>query len=116
MESIRKIVREAVMSDMSCPLATKDSDLNSANKKKTAISNEYGLPTEEAKEKEQSCANCVAFDISERMKDCMGNFNGEVGYCWMHDFMCSGKKWCNTWLGNKPITSNIESYEKQLKK
>ena len=37
--------------EMSCPEATKDSELNEKNKKKIAENNQYGLPTEEAKEK-----------------------------------------------------------------
>ena len=56
----------------------------------------------------------VAYDISKRMKDCMDNQTGEIGYCWMHHFMCSGKKWCNTWVAGGPITSDSESYEKQM--
>ena len=99
--------------EMSCPEATKDSKLNTKNKNKIAENNQYGLPTEGAKEKGQSCGNCVAFDTSERMKDCMDNQNGEVGYCWMHHFMCSAKKWCDTWVEGGPITSDKESYDKQ---
>lgn len=97
--------------EMECPKATKDSDLNDKNKKKIEDSHQYGLPTEEAKG--QSCANCVAFDISKRMKDCMGNDSGELGYCWMHHFMCSGKKWCDTWVEGGPIKDDKVSYEKQ---
>ena len=37
--------------EMDCPKSTKDSDLNEKNKKKIADNNQYGLPTEEAKEK-----------------------------------------------------------------
>ena len=102
----RKMLGE---SEMDCPKATTDSELNEKNKNKIAENNQYGLPKEEG----QSCANCVAFDISKRMKDCMGNDSGEVGYCWMHHFMCSGKKWCDTWFGGEPITSDDESYKKQ---
>jgi len=107
----RRILGE---SEMNCPEATTDSSLNNENKEKIAKNNQYGLPTEEAKEKGQSCANCVAYDISKRMKDCMDNQTGEIGYCWMHHFMCAGKKWCNTWVVGGPITSDSESYEKQM--
>jgi hypothetical protein len=99
-------------SEMDCPEATTDSKLNEKNKKKIAENNRYGLPTEEAKG--QSCENCVAFDISKRMNDCMGNDSGDVGYCWMHHFMCSGEKWCDTWFEGGPITSDVESYKKQV--
>ena len=99
--------------EMSCPEATTDSELNEKNKKKIEKNHKYGSPTEEAKG--QSCANCAAFDISKRMKDCMENQTGEVGYCWMHHFMCSGKKWCDTWFKGEdgPITSDDISYKKQ---
>ena len=111
----RRMLGEA---EMDCPKATMDTrkgeELNEKNKKKIVENNQYGLPTEEAKEKGQSCANCVVFDISKRMKDCMRNQTGEIGYCWMHHFMCAGKKWCNTWVAGGPITSDSESYEKQM--
>ena len=107
----RRILGE---SEMDCPEATIDSSLNEKNKEKIAENNQYGLPTEEAKEKGQSCVNCVAYDISKRMKDCMDNQTGEIGYCWMHHFMCAAKKWCNTWVAGGPITFDSESYEKQM--
>ena len=47
------------------------------------------------------------------MKDCMDNQTGEVGYCWMHHFMCSGEKWCDTWVEGGPITLDDKSYKKQ---
>jgi hypothetical protein len=46
--------------EMSCPESTKDSNLNTKNKNKIAENNQYGLPTEGAKEKGQSCGNCVS--------------------------------------------------------
>lgn len=100
-------------SEMDCPKATTDSGLNEKNKNKIVENNQYGLPTEEAKQNGQSCANCVVFDISKRMKDCMGKQPDELGYCWMHDFMCAGKKWCDTWVEGGPINSDDESYKKQ---
>ncbi len=72
----RRMLGEA---EMDCPKATIDSSLNEKNKEKIAENNQYGLPTEEANEKGQSCANCVAYDISKRMKDCMDNQTGEIG-------------------------------------
>ena len=46
------------------------------------------------------CANCIAFDISPRMKECIlvaSDGEGELGYCWMHDFKCHSRRTCNTW-------------------
>jgi hypothetical protein len=106
----KRLLSEA---EMECPKSTKDKELNDNNKKKITETHQYGLPTKDAKEKGQNCGNCVAFDISSRMKDCMGNDSGEVGYCWMHHFMCSGQKWCDTWVKGGPITEDSVSYEKQ---
>ena len=106
----KRLLSEA---EMECPKATKDTELNDTNRKKIEKTHQYGLPTEEAKEKNQNCGNCVAFDISSRMKDCMSDNSGEIGYCWMHHFMCSGKKWCDTWVEGGPITKDSVSYEKQ---
>ena len=48
------------------------------------------------------CGNCVAFDISPRMLECMrevSDESGHLGYCWMHHFKCHlqlshmGKRW-----------------------
>lgn len=99
--------------EMDCPEATKDSKLNEKNKEKIASEHQYGLPTKEAKEKGQNCGNCVAFDVSERMKDCMSDKSGDIGYCWMHHFMCSGEKWCDTWVEGGPIKNDSVSYKKQ---
>ncbi len=106
----KRLLSEA---EMECPKSTKDNELNDTNKKKIEKTHQYGLPTEKAKEKNQNCGNCVAFDISSRMKKCMSDNSGEIGYCWMHHFMCSGKKWCDTWVEGGPITKDSVSYEKQ---
>jgi hypothetical protein len=99
----------------SCPITTQNLELNDKNKKKIAEDHQYGEQTEEAIEKNQNCANCIAFDISPRMKECMENNSGEIGYCWMHQFMCSGKKWCNTWVKGGPITEDQVSADWQSK-
>ena len=61
------------------------------------------------------CANCIAFDISPRMKECMpgvaSDGEGELGYCWMHDFKCHSKRTCNTWAKGGAITTDKISYE-----
>ena len=103
-----------------CPEPTKDLELNTANRNR-AIKAEYikygplNLSDEqyweEAAEhwdttvdvaKESRCYNCIAFDISPDMQDCMPGLimpqeeieeaieNDEpwetLGYCWMHHF------------------------------
>jgi hypothetical protein len=48
---------------------------------------EYWNTTEKAAKK-SLCGNCVAFDISPRMDECMpgetSDDDGRLGYCWMH--------------------------------
>lgn len=56
------------------------------------------------------CANCAAFDISQRMKSCMpgdlSDADGELGYCWMHHFKCHSARSCRTWAAGGPITQD----------
>lgn len=72
--------------------------------------------TEEAA-KQSMCANCAAFDISERMKGCMpgetSDEDGELGYCWMHHFKCHSARSCRTWAAGGPITDDQVSQDWQ---
>ena len=85
--------------------------------------------------KSMRCGNCVAFDISPRMEDCMPgivsspmpqkpNSNAvdetwddrgadKLGYCWMHHFKCHSARTCSTWAAGGPITKDSVSYEWQ---
>ena len=65
------------------------------------------------------CGNCVAFDVSPRMKNCMpgetSDTDGELGYCWMHHFKCHSARACTTWAAGGPIQENSVSAEWQSK-
>jgi len=136
-----------------CPPATQDVDLNTENRNATRDDHNYGPlnpaePSESYWEKisdewnstpEEAmttrCSNCVAFDISPRMKECMplvdegledkfgGDLPGfdtdkyalEFGYCWMHHFKCLSARTCDTWAGGGPIDSDKESLKWQSK-
>ncbi len=83
-------------------------------------SQSIGRPRREEEGKKKSlCGNCVAFDISPRMKECMPgdtfDDDGELGYCWMHHFKCHSARACHTWAKGGPIKSNKESAEWQKK-
>ena len=69
--------------------------------------------------KKSKCGNCVAFDESPRMKDCMpgetSDGEGTLGYCWMHHFKCHSARTCDTWAKGGPITENKVSMEWQEK-
>ena len=66
--------------------------------------------------KKSKCKNCVAFDISERMLECMPGSvqnDGYLGYCWMHSFKCHSERACYTWAAGGPIDTNKVSHEWQ---
>jgi len=147
------------ISDLVCPAPTQDLELNTKNRN-AAIQAEhiqYGplnLSDEEYWEraaehwntdvevaKKSRCANCVAFDISPRMLECLpgpvsepieeeiriiikkreptlqvlDDEEGKLGYCWMHQFKCHSARACYTWAGGGPITEDDVSAEWQQK-
>tara|TARA_R100000329_G_scaffold148214_1_gene136790 strand:+ start:8 stop:1240 length:1233 start_codon:yes stop_codon:yes gene_type:complete len=110
-----------------CPAATKNVELNTKNRNATIENHMYGplnvdkpgdywkniadkWDTTEEAAKNSLCGNCVAFDISPQMKDCMpgevSDDSGQLGYCWMHHFKCHSKRTCDTWAKGGPITKN----------
>ena len=124
---------------MDCPDATQDLELNTKNRD-AAISEkhiQYGpLNVDEPADfweniadhwntsieaaMKSKCGNCVAFDISPRMDDCMpgpvSDDDGRLGYCWMHNFKCHSARTCRTWAKGGPITEDTISYKWQEKK
>lgn len=136
-----------------CPPATQDIDVNTKNRNITREKHSYGPlnPAEEndkywkdlaskwngTKEEAMTsrCSNCVAFDISPRMKECMplvdkeldkkfgkdlpgfdlDEYKLEFGYCWMHHFKCLSARTCDTWASGGPIEEDETSYEWQEK-
>lgn len=92
----------------------------------------YKNPTaEQLKEiKSMLCDNCVAFDVSPQMKECLPpnpdsydkeglSSDSAFGYCWMHNFKCRNDRTCKTWAGGGAITSNDAStiwYQKAFSK
>tara|TARA_B100000287_G_scaffold434493_1_gene499097 strand:- start:1609 stop:3456 length:1848 start_codon:yes stop_codon:yes gene_type:complete len=118
----------------SCPTATKDLKVNTKNRDATTKNYNYGpLNPDEPGDywekiakhwdttveaaKKSKCSNCVAFDISSRMKECMpgktSDDQGELGYCWMHHFKCHSARTCHTWAKGGPIKSNEKSLDWQ---
>ena len=120
--------------EMACPLPTQDLKLNTKNRN-SAIKADYiqygplNLEDEEYWEraakhwntsvevaKKSKCKNCVAFDVSERMLECMPGSvqnDGYLGYCWMHSFKCHSERACYTWAAGGPIDTNKVSHEWQ---
>ena len=122
------------MEKMECPPATQSVDLNTKNRNSTIEKHMYGpLNVDEPGDywekiadkwdttveaaKKSLCANCVAFDISPRMKDCMpgkiSDGDGHLGYCWMHHFKCHSARTCDTWAKGGPIVDDNISHDWQ---
>ena len=121
---------------MECPPATQDVALNTKNRNATRDNHMYGpLNVKEPGDyweklakrwkttleaaKKSKCGNCVAFDISPRMDECMpgsvSDESGRLGYCWMHHFKCHSARSCDTWATGGPIKEDDKSYQWQEK-
>lgn len=131
---IKNILKEAAK--MICPPATQDLELNTTNRDAAIQAKhiqygplnvkepadywkdiaEYWDTTEKAAKK-SLCGNCVAFDISPRMEECMpgpvSDDDGKLGYCWMHHFKCHSARSCRTHAGGGPIKKDDISHEWQ---
>ena len=125
---------EIILKELACPRATQDLKLNTKNRNAAIKAKhiQYGPlnlsdegyweeyakkwgPTTTAEEaKKSNCSNCIAFDISPRMKKCMP-LEGDLGYCWMHDFKCHKDRTCYTWAAGGPIDDDKTSKENQMK-
>ena len=127
--------------ELDCPPATQDLELNTKNRN-AAIKAEhiqYGplnladekywdraaehWNTEPEVAKKSKCSNCIAFDISPRMLECLPgpvsepieDEEGKLGYCWMHHFKCHSARTCYTWAAGGPISDDKTSTEWQEK-
>ena len=134
MKTLREYINIIEAAESSCPLATKDIELNTKNRDFTqdkynygplnidepgdyweGVADEWDTTVEAAKK--SLCGNCVAFDISPRMEDCMpGSVSddedgGRLGYCWMHHFKCHSLRTCHTWAKGGPIDEDEVSRE-----
>ena len=144
-EQIDEVIKSAspkgrslvVLAEEECPPAAKNLKLNTKNRN-AAIKAEhiqYGplnlndeeywkraaehWNTDEDTAKKSLCGNCVAFDISPRMEECMpgpvSDDDGRLGYCWMHHFKCHSARTCYTWAAGGPIEEDEISQEWQEK-
>lgn len=119
-----------------CPPATQSIDLNLKNRQKAIDEYGYGPldPNEPNEEfwqrladkwnaddlesvKSSRCGNCAAFDITEKIKDCIdkgigGNNDwdiikaGKLGYCRFLKFKCNALRTCLAWVEGGPLTDS----------
>ena len=132
-EDIQEALRRLSESS-DCPPATQDLELNTKNRDATLKNFNYGplnvsepgdywekiaeyWKTDIKAAKASNCGNCVAFDISPRMDDCMpgetSDEDGRLGYCWMHHFKCHSARSCHTWAKGGPIEDDEKSLDWQ---
>lgn len=118
-----------------CPIATQDLHVNLKNRQHGIDEYHYGPANpdkpgrywkdaakrwkiDEATAKTMKCANCAAFDISDKMYNCMtkgieGNEKnidalstiemGDLGYCNFLHFKCAGARSCAAWVTGGPV-------------
>ena len=138
MEKLKHLLIEA---KTGCPIATQDIHVNLKNRQHGIDEYHYGpanpekpgkywkdaakrWKTDESTAKSMKCANCAAFDVSDKMWACMtkgieGNEKnidalatiekGDLGYCNFLHFKCAGSRSCAAWvtggaLDNKDLT------------
>jgi hypothetical protein len=127
------------MEEQTCPLPTRDLKINTQNRDKAIKENhikygplnvdEPGNYWEELADhwdttvkaaKKSICGNCAAFDIAPRMLECMPgeleDSDGQLGYCWMHEFKCHSARTCRTWAKGGPIETDKTSMSWQKDK
>ena len=123
---------EIILKDLACPRATQDLKLNTKNRNSAIKAKhiQYGPLNLEDEDywvsaadhwntsvevsNKSKCSNCIAFDISDSMIDCMP-LEGDLGYCWMHHFKCHKDRTCYTWAAGGPIDDDKTSKENQMK-
>jgi hypothetical protein len=123
-------------SEQSCPMPTQDVTLNLKNRAKAITTAAYGpenpaLPNTAywqkkadtwdvsiADAKKSRCGNCAAFNVSDKLKECIANGIGmeadpwgtiklaDLGYCEIFDFKCAGTRTCDAWVVGGPNTGS----------
>jgi hypothetical protein len=116
----------------SCPAPTQDITLNLKNRAKAITAAKYGpenpnLPNEAFwrrkadtwdasidDAKKSRCGNCAAFNVSDKIKQCIADGIGneadpwgtiklaDLGYCEIFDFKCAASRTCDAWVVGGP--------------
>jgi hypothetical protein len=121
-----------------CPPATQDITINLKNRAKAITAAKYGpenpnlpntaywkkmasewdVPIEDAKK--SRCGNCAAFNVSNKIKQCIADGIGneadpwgtielaDLGFCKIFDFKCAANRTCRAWVVGGPDTGEAE--------
>lgn len=136
---MKTFMQHLIEKETSCPAATYDLALNLENRQHAIDEYGYGPlnPMEPSDEfwkskakmwkvtveyaKTARCENCAAFNITDKMRECIvngradkddskeeDNFEATVekadlGYCNILHFKCAGSRTCDAWLTNGPL-------------
>ena len=132
---MEKLTHLLIEAKTGCPIATQDLHVNLKNRQHAIDEYHYGPAnpdkpgkywTDAAKQwkidistaKTMQCANCAAFDITDRMYKCMekgiqGDENNidamstistaDLGYCNFLHFKCAGSRSCSAWVTGGPL-------------
>lgn len=130
MSSLRRWLTITEAANKGCPVATHDIETNLKNRQTAIDKYHYGPANpdkpgnywkdaakswkiDEATAKTMQCANCGAFDVSDKMRGCIaqGIESGEdkidamasirkadLGYCNFLHFKCAGSRSCASWI------------------
>lgn len=127
---MRQYINIIEAANRGCPIATHDIDLNLKNRQTAIDKYHYGpanpdLPEDYWKQaakrwhitektaRTMRCANCAAFDVSDKMRDCIESGiqgddkavdgaatieKSDLGYCNFLHFKCAGSRSCSAWV------------------
>lgn len=95
--------------DDSCPLATRDQEVNEDNKQTAYEEADYRDPTDGgAFRLSDVCGNCKMYEQTDQMLECIGDESGRLGYCQMYRFVCESEYTCDNWVEGGPTTSETQ--------
>lgn len=139
----------------SCPIATQDIDVNLKNRQNGIDKYGYGpanpIDTDADNQmfwekkagmwkcsvenvKTMRCENCAAFNVSDKIRDCIAKGIGDhgndpmatiekadLGYCAFLHFKCAGDRTCDAWVAggavdNKDLTERYQSLRTTIRK
>ena len=90
----------------SCPVATRDEDVNEQNKRQCVEEANYrDADTGAASKISEVCGNCGAFNQTSQIMKCLGG-EEDKGYCQIYKFACSAYNTCDDWVKGGPITDS----------
>ena len=132
---MREYIKIVEAANRGCPIATQDIDVNLKNRQNAIDHYHYGPANpdkpgkywqeaakiwsiDETTAKTMKCENCAAFDVSDKMWDCIESgaqgdeqnadvmatiHKADLGYCNFLHFKCAGTRSCSAWVSGGAI-------------